>query len=211
MSPSRGEWHINVGILDNDACTLEMISLMLQYEDCSIRITWTDLTAQRTLERVLLEQNISLSSNADVLILDLALNGISGGDVCRQIRRYDSSIGIIGMSSYLLNEYQQLAAAGAQGLFSKQDAFSSAFTKTIQAVASGECAECSGVLLSEEDSYARLHAVPDDAAGISGGKLEIRCLCARGLPPKKERSALSCIFHAQQCRRTLIMLLENLA
>lgn len=131
-------------------------------------------------------EKISSSSNADVLILDLALNGILGIDVCHQIRRYDSSIGIIRVSAYSLDEYQQLAAAGAQGLFSKQDAFSSVFVKAIHAVASGECAECPGVLLSEEDSYSRLHAVPDDAAGISGGKLEIRGLCACGLPPKKE-------------------------
>lgn len=34
---------------------------------------------------------------------------------------------------------------------------------------------------------------------------------ARAVYPLKKRLALSCIFHAQQCCRTLIMLLENLA
>ena len=116
----------------------------------------------------------------DVLILDLALNGISGVDVCRQIRRHDSSIGIIGVSSYSLNEYQQqLAAAGAQGLFSKQDVFSPAFMKAIHAVASGNHAECPGDFPSAKEAYARLHTVPDDTAGFfRTGTGDTRLVCA---------------------------------
>ena len=85
-----------------------------------------------------------------------------------------------GVSSYSLNEYQQqLAAAGAQGLFSKQDVFSPAFMKAIHAVASGNHAECPGDFPSAKEAYARLHTVPDDTAGFfRTGTGDTRLVCA---------------------------------
>lgn len=77
------------------------------------------MTAQRTLERVTFEQSADSLSKANVLVMDLALNGISGVDVYRQIRCRNASLGIVGVNSYPLDQYrQQLASAGAQGLFS---------------------------------------------------------------------------------------------
>ena len=38
MGEKQSGFHIDVGILDNDACALEMISLLLRQRDAAIRI-----------------------------------------------------------------------------------------------------------------------------------------------------------------------------
>ena len=115
MVPKNCDDGVNVGILDNDACALEMMRLLLQRSGSSMHVVWTGMTAQRTLERVTFEQSADSLSKANVLVMDLALNGISGVDVYRQIRCRNASLGIVGVNSYPLDQYrQQLASAGAQ-------------------------------------------------------------------------------------------------
>ena len=129
MGEKQSGFHIDVGILDNDACALEMISLLLRQRDAAIRIGWSDTNAQYTLERMVFGP-LSDAVTVKVIVLDLALNGISGIDVCRQIRLRDSRVGILGVSSYALDQYRQrLALAGAQGLFSKQEILFAGFRK----------------------------------------------------------------------------------
>lgn len=79
MVPKNCDDGVNVGILDNDACALEMMRLLLQRSGSSMHVVWTGMTAQRTLERVTFEQ----SADSLSLVMDLALNGISGVDVYR--------------------------------------------------------------------------------------------------------------------------------
>ena len=114
MVPKNCDDGVNVGILDNDACALEMMRLLLQRSGSSMHVVWTGMTAQRTLERVTFEQSADSLSKANVLVMNLALNGISGVDVYRQIRCRNASLGIVGVNSYPLDQYrQQLASAGA--------------------------------------------------------------------------------------------------
>ena len=187
MGEKQSGFHIDVGILDNDACALEMISLLLRQRDAAIRIGWSDTNAQYTLERMVFG-SLSDAVTVKVIVLDLALNGISGIDVCRQIRLRDSRVGILGVSSYALDQYRQrLALAGAQGLFSKQEILSPDFVNAVHIAASGKSADVDHGFLSVEEAYARLHAVPKVAhAGIGmyarglttgeiGGRLNISC------------------------------------
>ena len=44
MGEKQSGFHIDVGILDNDACALEMISLLLRQRDAAIRIGWIELS-----------------------------------------------------------------------------------------------------------------------------------------------------------------------
>lgn len=83
MVPKNCDDGVNVGILDNDACALEMMRLLPQRSGSSMHVVWTGMTAQRTLERVTFEQSADSLSKANVLVMDLALNGISGVDVYR--------------------------------------------------------------------------------------------------------------------------------
>lgn len=182
MGEKQSGFHIDVGILDNDACALEMISLLLRQRDAAIRIGWSDTNAQYTLERMVFGP-LPDAVTVKVIVLDLALNGISGIDVCRQIRLRDSRVGILGVSSYALDQYRQrLALAGAQGLFSKQEILSPDFVNAVHIAASGKSADVDHGFLSVEEAYARLHAVPKVAhAGISARELEILGMYARGL------------------------------
>lgn len=123
MGERQSGFHIDVGILDNDACALEMISLLLRQRDAAIRIGWSDTNAQYTLERMVFGP-LSDAVTVKVIVLDLALNGISGIDVCRQIRLRDSRVGILGVSSYALDQYRQrLALAGRKVYFLSKKSF----------------------------------------------------------------------------------------
>lgn len=171
MGEKQSGFHIDVGILDNDACALEMISLLLRQRDAAIRIGWSDTNAQYTLERMVFGP-LSDAVTVKVIVLDLALNGISGIDVCRQIRLRDSRVGILGVSSYALDQYRQrLALAGAQGLFSKQEILSPDFVNAVHIAASGKSADVDHGFLSVEVAH----------AGISARELEILGMYARGL------------------------------
>ncbi len=129
----------------------------------------------------------------DVIVLDLALNGISGIDVCRQIRLRNAKVGILGVSSYALDQYQsQLALAGAQGLFSKQEILSPNFVEAVRNAASGESVDVTGGFLSAKDAYARLHTVASvPYTEISTRELEILRMYARGLTTKEIGGQLS--------------------
>ena len=190
MVPKNCDDGVNVGILDNDACALEMMRLLLQRSGSSMHVVWTGMTAQRTLERVTFEQSADSLSKANVLVMNLALNGISGVDVYRQIRCRNASLGIVGVNSYPLDQYrQQLASAGAQGLFSRRDIFSPAFAKAIREVASGKKrADCPGDFLSARESYEHLRIVSEkDERIISKRELNILSMYTKGLTTEENR------------------------
>ncbi len=192
MSGEQGGSHIEVGILDNDACALQMISIVLRQRDAAIRIGWSDTNAQYTLERMIFGP-ISKTKMVDVIVLDLALNGISGVDVCRQIRLRNAKVGILGVSSYALDQYRcQLALAGAQGLFSKQEILSSNFVEAVRIAASGASVDTVGGFLSAEDAYTRLHVTASvPCLEVSARELEILGMYARGLTTKEIGGQLS--------------------
>ncbi|NMM95345.1 luxR family Bacterial regulatory protein [Bifidobacterium sp. DSM 109960] len=77
----------------------------------------------------------------DVLILDMALNDASGPSVCTQIRKYTSSIGIIGVTAYDSKQYiDDLAQAGAQALVAKE-CLAADLKKLLPVVAKGESSD----------------------------------------------------------------------
>ena len=182
--------------------------LLLQRSGSSMHVVWTGMTAQRTLERVTFEQSADSLSKANVLVMNLALNGISGVDVYRQIRCRNASLGIVGVNSYPLDQYrQQLASAGAQGLFSKRDIFSPAFAKAIREVASGKRADCPGDFLSARESYEHLRIVSEkDERIISKRELNILSMYTKGLTTEEIGkylniscgTALSHVHHASK-------------
>ena len=144
----------------------------------------------------------------NVLVMNLALNGISGVDVYRQIRCRNASLGIVGVNSYPLDQYrQQLASAGAQGLFSRRDIFSPAFAKAIREVASGKRADCPGDFLSARESYEHLRIVSEkDERIISKRELNILSMYTKGLTTEEIGkylniscgTALSHVHHASK-------------
>lgn len=178
MVPKNCDDGVNVGILDNDACALEMMRLLLQRSGSSMHVVWTGMTAQRTLERVTFEQSADSLSKANVLVMNLALNGISGVDVYRQIRCRNASLGIVGVNSYPLDQYrQQLASAGAQGLFSRRDIFSPAFAKAIREVASGNAPIARAIFFQRENLMSIFASFPKKTNGLFPSENSTYFLC----------------------------------
>ncbi|KFI65517.1 LuxR C-terminal-related transcriptional regulator [Bifidobacterium cuniculi] len=112
-----GKNTIRIGIVDNDPCALHMMSLLVEQADPAFRMTWVAENAQHALEHCLYDEQ---GTKAQVLLLDMALHGLSGPDVCERIRRHDADVGIIGVTAYPIKHYRDaLVRSGAQGLLEK--------------------------------------------------------------------------------------------
>lgn len=62
------------------------------------------------------------STVPDALLIDMQLNDMTGVEVIHHIRQYNSSVGILAMTSFPLKEYAHTAASyGAQGIVSKRN------------------------------------------------------------------------------------------
>ena len=106
---------ITIGVLDNDIWSARSIADWISRSGQGFQVIWSCASAAQALHHCLFE-----SSRPNVLILDMALDGTSGIDVCRTIRQRTADIGIIGISAYDPKRYQSdLAAAGAQAFLSK--------------------------------------------------------------------------------------------
>lgn len=62
------------------------------------------------------------STVPDALLIDMQLNDMTGVEIIHHIRQYNSSVGIVAMTSFPLKEYAHTAASyGAQGIVSKRN------------------------------------------------------------------------------------------
>lgn len=115
MSAINADKPITIGILDNDICALTMMDMLIRHGNPDIDVIWKETQSQRFFERFMFEHILP-----DIVIVDLALNGISGVDICRNIRKRSKTINIVAITSYPLEHYQsQVSQAGAQALVSK--------------------------------------------------------------------------------------------
>lgn len=108
--------HIGIGVLDNDIWSARSIAQWIDGSSPRFHVAWTCTSAARALHRCLYER-----TRPQVPILDMALDGVSGIDVCRTIRQRTADVGIIGITAYDPERYRDdLAAAGAQALVAKE-------------------------------------------------------------------------------------------
>lgn len=125
-----------IGVLDNDIWSAQSIADWISRSGQRFLVIWSCTSVTQALHHCLFD-----SSRPQVLILDMALNGTSGIDVCRIIRQRTADIGIIGISAYNPNRYRNdLAAAGAQALLSK-DQITQQLNAIIPVVAQGDTPE----------------------------------------------------------------------
>ena len=124
---------ITIGVLDNDIWSAHSIADWISRSEQRFQIIWSCTSAAQAIHRCLFE-----NSRPQVLIMDMALDGTSGIDVCWKIRQRTADIGIIGISAYDPKRYQNdLAAAGAQAFLSK-DQITRQLSAIITVVAQGE-------------------------------------------------------------------------
>ncbi len=180
MSDMRREQHagpLGVAIVDNDVCALDMMGLLIDRIRPPMTVLWKAVRAQDALEHCLFDERLP-----DVLVLDLALNGISGVDVCRAIRAKNGTIGIIGVSSYPLEPYRErMAEAGAQALFNKTQIRSRTFEGALRRAGSGVSVEGFKDFMTASTAHERLAGTRQTAVSLSRRELDVLRLYAQGM------------------------------
>ncbi|WP_236029336.1 response regulator [Bifidobacterium miconisargentati] len=107
---------IRIGVLDNDPFALDAMCAMIAAMSRDFHVVWSTGSPA-----VAIEHCHNAHTRPDVLVLDMALGGITGADVCRRIRRRTSEVGVICVTSYSTDVYRDEAIkAGAQGLLAKE-------------------------------------------------------------------------------------------
>ena len=126
---------LRIGVLDNDSCALEYIVAMLKQpmgSENNIADVWAYTKPAQAV------QECRFGQHTDILIIDMALNGLTGAQVAAEIRSISPDTGIIGITSYTPEIYEQaLADAGAQALLDKST-LRSTLIDAIAAVAEGK-------------------------------------------------------------------------
>ncbi|KFI56659.1 response regulator transcription factor [Bifidobacterium callitrichos] len=108
---------IRIGVVDNDELALGALRSVIASSDAWFRVIWTCALGSVAVRRCL-----SSATRPQVLVVDMAMEEMSGVELCAKIRRLNAGIGIVGVTSYALGPYRRdLAAAGAQALVSKTD------------------------------------------------------------------------------------------
>lgn len=163
---------MRIGILDNDIFAINGIrALLMDYQ----RKTGADLDIWYTDNPAKAIARCSLSlPKTDVMLIDMALNGISGIQVVASIRQSGQSVAIAGMTSYDCSTYaQELKLAGAQALVDKRD-LASVLDPLLSRLAEGDVypAGC-GFRTVEEAVVLEDRVAPDIPLQFSLRELEI--------------------------------------
>lgn len=104
---------LRIGVLDNDQCALECIVAMVN--QCPNVDVWACSKPVQAVQECRFG-----NQRTDIMIVDMALNGLTGAQVAAEIRRVSPGTGVIGVTSYSPESYERaLAEAGAQALLDK--------------------------------------------------------------------------------------------
>lgn len=90
--------NVRIGVLDNDACAVQYIKLMLNqlnHRNGLELSLWSTTFPTRAIQECQ-----SGNSPTDILLLDMALNGVTGPQVARILHQVSPTTAIIGMTSY---------------------------------------------------------------------------------------------------------------
>lgn len=163
-TPNRNTHHtgqtpIRVGLVDNDDCVLQWLRMALRSH--GINVVWAEKNSGNAIQRTLFGMDIP-----QVVVTDIVLDLISGVRLCEEIRRHNSTIGIIGITSYTTKHYEKaLARAGAQGLLDKNHTIIADLIKAIPLAACGLPIDQNGPFLDAQTAH---RFVSPSSAGTIG-------------------------------------------
>lgn len=131
--PRRRE--LRIGVLDNDCLALEcIVSMLVRLNNLGGRKfdVWSSDNSAKGI------QECRFGAKAtDIMFIDMALNGLTGSQVTKEIRKHAPGIGVIGITSYQPELYiKDMQAAGAQALLDKST-LKSTLAEAIDAVSQG--------------------------------------------------------------------------
>lgn len=119
---------IRLGLLDNDPLSLVMLSRLFA-EQPRIRVIWRSQDPAAVVQHCM-----NTSTRPDVLLLDIALDGLSGMDICAHIKGFAGSLRCIGITAYSIEAYETEAIAkGMECVLSKEN-----FSTIISTVIDGQ-------------------------------------------------------------------------
>ncbi|KAA8815373.1 response regulator transcription factor [Bifidobacterium callitrichos] len=127
---------LRIGILDNDALALDSITRMLESQSRRLhrKVTiWSTTSPAYAIQECRMTGN--WQGKTDILLIDMALNGVTGPQIASLILSRSPHTVIIGMTSYNLDTYRQAAAhAGIVTLLDKAT-FGQGLLDTIKKIA----------------------------------------------------------------------------
>lgn len=129
---SEHQTPIAVAVADNDEMAAQAMCLYAGRSHPRTRVVWHTTAVALAVHRC-----IAAAHPPDVLLLDMALDGISGTEVGARIRAANTHTGIIGVTAYAVEEYLHAAVdAGMQALLAK-DTLARTLPPALLAVAEG--------------------------------------------------------------------------
>lgn len=84
----------HIALLDNDAIVLKGLQQIIEYNHLG-SITWTTRSGREAVQRC-----SSAVDTPHLLLFDMSLDGMSGIDVCRQIRKRSASVLLLGITAF---------------------------------------------------------------------------------------------------------------
>lgn len=162
---------MRIGILDNDIFAINGIrAMLLNYQ----RKTGENLDIWYTDNPAKAIARCSVLPVTDVMLIDMALNGISGVQVTSSIRQSGSVTAIAGMTSYDSAVYAEaLRQAGAQALVDKRELSSNLEPLLLRLAAGDKYPENSNFYAVKEYVALEHSNMADVLSGLSARELEI--------------------------------------
>ncbi|WP_163230242.1 response regulator transcription factor [Bifidobacterium aerophilum] len=180
-----------LAVVDNDQLTLTMLTLLVRRDLPEVDVTWACRRGRDAVARCL-----SADSRPDVLLVDMSLEGLSGVEVCRQVRAATADVALIGVTSFSLEHYAADAlAAGAQCVMDKARvkdvceaavALANGRMPRTRYVSELTAAQSHALLAKHEgtgadiDSATRSATAPAAVVSLTEREREVMRLCAQG-------------------------------
>lgn len=177
VSQCRNRLHASasplIAILDNDAITLDGLRRIVERNRLGT-VAWCTQSGHEAVRL-----SLDPDTMPHLLLTDMSLDGISGVDVCRQIRKHTDMVAILGITAFPLTKYAPLLMeAGAQGIVAKNR--ESQIVAAINAVLHEKT--CAQGFESPRNAHIRLrYTSTDTRILLSDREGEVMALLSQGL------------------------------
>lgn len=166
---------ISIAIVDNDMYALQVISLNLLRASPRFRIAWQTRSAAHALHRCLFDPD-----PPQVLIVDMVLEDMPGLAVCEQIRRSTAQIGLVGITSYPLQDLlRDASVAGAQALLAKEHMDANAVDSIVKAA---QGLPSDAMFLDSLTAHQLLNMSPKTFRHLTAREKAVLCCFDKGMP-----------------------------
>ena len=164
-----------IGMVDDDRRSLDSLERLVLEMTPGLRIAWSVIDGPRAVSLTL-----DARTRPDLVLVDLSMESMSGVMVCRRIRRRDSMVKLLAMTSFAKETFGfDVAQAGAQGLVSKND--EQEILEGLATVLGGGVYGDFGFVDARASFDQLAHETPKRADLVSNREVQVLDLMSRGL------------------------------